>query len=116
ADLPGLIEGAHHGVGLGHEFLRHIERTRVLVHLVEPLPADGSDPVQNYQVVRRELELHSSALATKPEVVAVSKAELTGSDAVRRRLEQELGREVLAVSAVTGQGLSQLVSAVVEQL
>src|SRR5215475_16036577 len=83
ADLPGLIEGAHEGVGLGHEFLRHVERTRVLIHLVEPLPSDGSDPVHNYHVVRKELELHSQPLATKPEVVAVSKAELTGSGAVR---------------------------------
>src|SRR5437660_6252025 len=75
ADLPGLIEGAHSGVGLGHEFLRHVERTRVIVHLVEPLPADGSDPVQNYHVIRRELGLHDPELAAKPEVVAVSKAE-----------------------------------------
>ena len=84
ADLPGLIEGAHSGVGLGHEFLRHVERTRVLVHLVEPLPPDGSDPLQNYRIIRRELELYRPALADKPEVVAVSKAELTGSDEVRR--------------------------------
>jgi GTP-binding protein len=111
ADLPGLIEGAHSGVGLGHEFLRHVERTRVLVHLVEPLPADGGDPLQNYRLVRRELELYSRALAEKPEVVAVSKAELTGSEQVRSRLEKELGREVLAVSAVTGQGLARLVGA-----
>jgi GTP-binding protein len=116
ADLPGLIEGAHSGVGLGHEFLRHVERTRVLVHLVEPLPADGSDPLQNYRVVRNELELHSAELMHKPEIVAVSKAELTGSAAVRERLEQQLGRPVFAVSAVTGEGLSQLVRAVVEQL
>jgi GTP-binding protein len=116
ADLPGLIEGAHEGVGLGHEFLRHVERTRVIVHLVEPLPPDGSDPLHNYAVIRRELELHGHGLAGKPEIVAVSKAELTGSDEVRQRLERELGREVLAVSAVTGQGLSRLVGTVVERL
>jgi GTP-binding protein len=109
ADLPGLIEGAHSGVGLGHEFLRHVERTRILVHLVEPLPSNGSDPVENYHVIRRELELHSSALAEKPEILAISKAELTGSEEVRQRLQRELGKEVLAVSAVTGQGLAQLV-------
>jgi GTP-binding protein len=116
ADLPGLIEGAHSGVGLGHDFLRHVERTRVLVHLIEPLPADGSDPVHNYQVIRRELEMHGRRLADKPEIVVVSKAELTGSGEVRDKLEQALGRPVLTVSAVTGQGLAQLVGAVVEQL
>lgn len=116
ADLPGLIEGAHTGVGLGHEFLRHVERTRVLIHLVEPLPVDGSDPLDNYRTIRRELALHSEALAVKPEVVGVSKSELTGSDEVRRRLEGFLGQTVLAISAVTGEGLAQLVSTVVEML
>jgi GTP-binding protein len=116
ADLPGLIEGAHSGVGLGHEFLRHVERTRVLVHLVEPSPADRSDPLANYRTVRQELELHSGELATKPEIVAVSKAELPGSAEVRERLERELGRPILALSAVTGQGLARLVGAVAEQL
>jgi GTP-binding protein len=116
ADLPGLIEGAHSGVGLGHEFLRHVERTRVLVHLVEPLPTDGSDPLQNYRTVLRELELHSSELVDKPEIVAVSKSELTGSSHVRRRMEEELGCPVLGISAVTGQGLAQLVAAVAERL
>jgi GTP-binding protein len=116
ADLPGLIEGAHSGVGLGHEFLRHVERTRVLIHLVEPWPADGSDPLENYRTIRRELELYRAALAAKPEVLAVSKGELTGSTAVRERLEQELGRPVLALSAVTGQGLADLVRAVVAAL
>ena len=116
ADLPGLIEGAHHGHGLGHEFLRHVERTRVLVHLVEPLPPDGADPLENYRAIRRELELYRPAMAAKPEVVAVSKAELTGSAEVRERMERELGREVLAISAVTGEGLARLVGAVVERL
>src|SRR5436309_7485412 len=112
ADLPGLIEGAHSGVGLGHEFLRHVERTRVLVHRVEPFPTDGADPVENYRVVRRELELHGQKLGEKPEIVCVSKSELTDSEAVRERIEAELGREVLAVSAVTGQGLSRLIGEV----
>ncbi len=110
ADLPGLIEGAHSGVGLGHEFLRHVERTRVLVHLVEPLPADSSDPLQNYHILRRELELHSAELAAKPVIVAVSKMDLTGAEEVRQRLERELGQEILGISAATGQGLAQLVS------
>src|SRR5204863_6619968 len=111
ADLPGLIEGAHDGVGLGHEFLRHVERTRVLIHLVEPLPSDGSDPLANYRAIRRELELYSPELAQKPEVVAVSKSELTDAAEVRERLERELGVPVLGISAVTGQGLADLVHA-----
>ncbi|MFO0930268.1 MAG: GTPase ObgE [Gemmataceae bacterium] len=116
ADLPGLIEGAHEGVGLGHEFLRHVERTRVLVHLVEPFPTDGTDPVENYRTIRRELELYRPALAAKPELLALSKAELTGADEVRQRLERELERPVLAISAVTGGGLADLVRGVVERL
>ena len=101
------------GVGLGHEFLRHVERTRVLVHLVEPMPLDGSDPVQNYRMVRRELELYRPALADKPEVIAVSKSELTGSEEVRAAAgsRSSAGR-CLAISAVTGQGLPQLVGAI----
>jgi GTP-binding protein len=116
ADLPGLIEGAHEGVGLGLEFLRHVERTRVLLHLVEPLPSDGSDPLHNYRVVRGELEQHRRDLADKPEVVAVSKAELTGSSEVRARLQSELGRPVLALSAVTGQGCAEVLQALLAQL
>jgi GTPase len=116
ADLPGLIEGAHSGVGLGHEFLRHVERTRVLVHLVEPFPTDGGDPVQNYRTIRRELELYSPALARKPEFVAVSKSELTDSNEIRDRLAEELGIEVDAISAVTGQGLAGLMTKVAARL
>jgi GTP-binding protein len=116
ADLPGLIEGAHSGVGLGHEFLRHVERTRVLVHLVEPMPADGSDPVENYRTIRRELELYRPELVDRPEVLALSKAELLHDDELRRRLQEESGSEVLAISAVTGAGLSDLVRRVVERL
>jgi GTP-binding protein len=116
ADLPGLIEGAHSGVGLGHEFLRHVERTRVLVHLVEPFPTDGHDPLANYRAIRRELELYSPDLAAKPEVVAVSKSELTGADEIRIGLEEELRREVLGISAATGKGLATLVQRVMAML
>ncbi len=116
ADLPGLIEGASQGVGLGHEFLRHVERTRVLVHLVEPFPSDGSDPVQNYHRIRKELREYTVPLHTKPELVCVSKAELTGAEEVQARLAADLGREVLLISAVTGQGLPQLVSRLTRML
>ena len=110
ADLPGLIEGASQGLGLGHEFLRHVERTRVLIHLVEPFPSDERDPVENYKAIRNELKLYSEELANKPEIVCVSKAELTGAEEVQHRLETELCREVVLLSSVTGQGLSTVVS------
>ena len=109
ADLPGLIEGASTGIGLGHEFLRHVERTRVLIHLVEPFPTDESDPVKNYHTIRRELMQYSPALSEKPEIVCISKAELTGADEVRTRLQTELGYDVFLMSSVTGQGLAQVV-------
>ena len=110
ADIPGLIEGAHAGAGLGHEFLRHVERSRVLVHLVEPAPTDGSDAVENYRTIRSELEQYSEALAQRPELIAVSKGELPGAEEVRRRLAEETGREVLLFSSVTGQGLNALMT------
>jgi GTP-binding protein len=109
ADLPGLIEGASQGVGLGHEFLRHVERTRVIVHLVEPFPMDGSDPIRNYHTIRNELKTYGAGLDEKPEIVCVSKAELPGSEEVRSKLEHEICREVLLMSSVTGQGLSKVV-------
>ncbi|MGD9634904.1 MAG: GTPase ObgE [Pirellulales bacterium] len=108
ADIPGLIEGAHLGAGLGHEFLKHIERTRVLVHLVEPLPMDGSDPIENYKTIRRELEEYGHGLAERPEIITVSKAELPDAAEVRDRLAAATGREVLLFSSVTGQGLDRV--------
>lgn len=112
ADLPGLIEGAHLGVGLGHEFLRHVERAGILVHVVEPMPVDESDPVDNYRAIRAELTQYDPSLGERVEIVAVSKCELPGADDVRARLEAAIGSEVLAISAATGQGLDRLLAAV----
>ena len=109
ADIPGLIEGAHAGAGLGHEFLRHVERTRVLVHLVEPFPADATDPVQNYHAIRRELALFNPALAAKPELVVLTKLDMTDSDTALQRVGDAVGRPVIGISAVTGRGLAELV-------
>lgn len=110
ADIPGLIEGAHSGVGLGHEFLRHIERAGILVHLVEPTPTDGTDPLANYDAVYEELRLYNPALVERPELVVVTKAELPGAAEVRERLAARIGRQPLLISAVTGQGLNELVA------
>lgn len=116
ADLPGLIEGAHAGVGLGHEFLRHVERAGILVHVVEPAPMDGSDPLANYRAIREELMLYDTALGERPEILVVSKSELPEAAAVREALAEETGRPVLAVSAATGEGLDTLIHAVARQL
>jgi len=108
ADIPGLIEGAHSGAGLGHEFLRHVQRCRVLVHLVEPMPSDGTDPVRNYWAIREELKQYDDDLARRPELIAVSKAELPDARPLQRQLQQAIGKEVSLFSSVTGQGLNEL--------
>ena len=120
ADLPGLIEGAHEGHGLGDRFLRHVERTRVLVHLVDPMPVDGSDPVANYRTIRAELEAYGRELAGRPEIVALTKADVwpagEAPEEILSRLAAAADREVHLVSAVTGQGLQSLLRAVVRAL
>ncbi len=116
ADIPGLIEGAHQGIGLGHEFLRHVERTGLLVHLVEAVPIDGSDPVENYRAIRHELEQYSPALATRPEILVLTKLDVTGAEEQVERVGQELCREPLTISAVTGRGIPQLIGRIIEVL
>ena len=116
ADIPGLIEGAHEGVGLGHEFLRHIERAGIFVHLVEPQPTDDTEPLANYRAIRAELELYNAELANRPEIVVVTKADLPGARDVQQRLSEVVGRDVLLISAVTGQGLNDLVGRIAQTL
>lgn len=111
ADIPGLIEGAHAGAGLGHEFLRHIERTRVLIHLVEPQPTDGTDPIENYRAIHNELEQYGHGLAERPEILAISKCELPAAAELQPKLAAAAGRDVLMFSSVTGQGLDRLLQA-----
>jgi GTP-binding protein len=116
ADIPGLIEGAHAGAGLGHEFLKHVERTKVLVHLVEPEPLDQTDPLENFRQIREELRLYDPSFVERPEIVIVSKAELPAAGATATRLQEELGRPVLLLSAVTGKGLPQLIAGIWREL
>ncbi len=116
ADIPGLIEGAHAGCGLGHEFLKHVERTQVLVHLVEPDPQDQSDPLENYRQIHEELRLYNPSLVERPEIVVVSKAELPGAQDLADSLKQELGSSVLCISAVTGKGLPALLAVIWQEL
>ncbi len=116
ADIPGLIEGAHAGVGLGHEFMKHVERTRFLVHLIEPQPQDQSDPFENYSKIRDELRLHDPTLIERPEIIIVSKSELPDADVVAELLQESLGKPVRCVSAVTGKGLPDLISEILRTL
>ncbi len=116
ADIPGLIEGAADGAGLGHDFLRHIMRAGILVHLVEPLPSDQTDPIENYQSIQLELERYSPELAKRPEIVVVSKSEIPESEEVYERLKPLVNTPVLRISAVTGQGLNELIFRIIDLL
>ena len=111
ADIPGLIEGAHNGAGLGYEFLKHIERTRIIVHILDIMPTDGSDPVANYKAIRNELAQHSETLAQKDEVIAANKTDLEPEGKVLEQLSERLGKTVYPISAVTGSGLKELTEA-----
>jgi GTP-binding protein len=113
ADIPGLIEGASAGAGLGHEFLAHVERTRLLVHVLDLNPLDGSDPVQNYETIEHELALHDPRLSALPRLLALSKADLVDAaarEAARDAWRSRLGPDVpvIVTSAVTRIGLDEL--------
>jgi GTPase len=119
ADVPGLIEGAHRGLGLGHQFLRHLERTRVLVHLVDVSSATGRDPAADLDVIRRELELFQPTLAAKPQLVAASKMDAVDDESRVARLAKraaDLQLPFHRVSAVTGTGIPELLEAMWQRL
>ncbi len=108
ADIPGLIEGAHGGAGLGFEFLKHIERTRIIVHILDIMPTDGSDPAENYYALRRELEQYSKALAQKTEIIVANKIDLDPDGKVVKDLRNKLNKTIYPISAVTGSGAKEL--------
>ncbi len=123
ADIPGLIEGAADGAGLGHDFLRHIERTRVIVHVLDAIPVDGSSPADNYRAIRQELMDYSSELAEKPELIALNKLDLVPEDEredlvkkLRSDLQLDSDDEVYPISGATGIGTPALLEAMWSQL
>jgi GTP-binding protein len=121
ADIPGLIEGASSGAGLGHEFLAHIERTRLLVHVLDVAPLDGSDPERNHATVERELALHDERLARLPRILALSKADLVDAPTREREVKRWRSRfsgrvPVIATSSVTRLGLDELAAELVRRI
>ncbi|WP_425446594.1 GTPase ObgE [Dethiothermospora halolimnae] len=111
ADIPGLIEGAHKGVGLGHEFLRHTERTRLLVHIVDVSGQEGRDPIEDFNKINEELEKYSSRLYDRPQIVVGNKMDLPNSEEGFKRLKENVekeGYEVYSISAATKQGIKEL--------
>lgn len=119
ADVPGLIEGAHQGTGLGTRFLRHLSRTALLLHLLDLSPASGRDPIEDFAVINRELALSDPALAAKPQIVAANKLDLAEARERFPEVQAALaaqGHTVLGISAATGEGLSELVVAIARAL
>lgn len=119
ADIPGLVEGASEGVGLGHAFLRHVERTKVFIHVVDAAGVEGDDPVENVCKINQELEAYNPELMKRPQVIAANKTDIPGSEENVERLKEAYekeGFEVFPISAATNKGLDELLTKVAEIL
>jgi GTP-binding protein len=119
ADIPGLIEGAHTGKGLGHQFLRHIERTQLLIHLVDMTASDGSAPLRNFEIINRELLAYAPQLGEKPQLVVATKMDIPSAKQTWERFQSVIasrGFRVLAISAVTGEGIGTLLDEISRDL
>lgn len=118
ADMPGLIEGASEGIGLGFQFLKHVERTRVLIHLVDVLPVDETDPFENYELIERELRHYSQEIADRPRLIVLNKIDLLTDEQIEtiRAQFESTGYPIFSISAVSGKGLEPLLDAVLELL
>jgi len=117
ADIPGLIKGAHQGTGLGTKFLRHIERTRILVHLIDVSAIDPDDPLSGYDTINHELAMHNEKLAQKPQIVVLNKMDLPGARQRAEIFQSALKmKKIILISALTGQGLAELTTQIVRRL
>jgi len=112
ADIPGLIEGASQGIGLGHDFLRHIQRAGILIHLVEPAPMDGTEPWRNYQTIRCELIAFDPSLGERQELVVITKSDLPEAEEIQKQFTERLKQDIWLISSATGNGLNPLVNAI----
>ncbi len=118
ADLPGLIEGAHEGVGLGHQFLRHIERTRVILHVIDMSGMEGRDPYEDYEIIQNELEQYNLRLTERPQIIVANKMDLPEAEENLANFKEKVGEDmhIYPISAVTRQGLDQVLFAVADLL
>lgn len=119
ADIPGIIEGAADGVGLGHDFLRHVERTKVLIHIVDISGIEGRDPIEDFEKINSELKLYNEKLATRPQIVVANKSDLLFDDSIyadfKKKLEEK-GYEVFKMSAATREGVDEVIDRVIQVL
>ena len=110
ADIPGLIAGAHEGAGLGHDFLRHIERTKMLIHVVDIASVDGRDPITDYEQINTELERYNRRLTRLPQLIVLNKIDLPTGQTNLQRVKDYFGkRRLFPISAVTGEGVDRLI-------
>ncbi len=118
ADLPGLIEGAHEGVGLGHQFLRHIERTRVIVHVIDMSGMEGRDPYEDYLTINEELKQYNLRLTERPQIIVANKMDMPDAEENLTAFRQKVGEDVqiFPISAVSRQGLKELLFAIADLL
>ncbi len=116
ADIPGLIEGASEGAGLGHSFLRHVERVRLIVHIVDITGFEGRDPVNDYFIINKELKNYSSLLASLPQIVCVNKCDMLDDDSKIDEFEKAIGKKVFRLSTIKRQGVNELLDEIVKQL
>jgi len=116
ADIPGLIEGAHQGKGLGHRFLRHIERTKILIHIIDMAGVDGRDPLEDYKVLNDELKQYGATAEKKPQILVANKMDLPEAEANLKRFTGKMKKDIFPISAKTGEGTKELLDAIAKKL